>query len=202
MSGSCQSYVVSRVAVVGNGYVGSVVAACLAFLARQVIGVEAALDLVSEVYRPVLEQSFRGGVPDRRPALVKTGLVTAETIKYAANAFLATKIDFINEVAMICELVGADVVEVAAAMGLDSRIGPRFLNAGVGLAGSRFGKDLDELISTAADYGHDSFMLRAVTEVDGRRRKRRVAVVGSGDRRSNGSGRVSPGLNRLQGSSR
>lgn len=140
---------------------------------RVVLGSDShsALGLVTDVYLPVLEQSFRGGMPDRRPALVRTGLVTAETVKYAANAFLATKISFINEMAMICELVGADVVEVAAAIGLDSRIGPRFLNAGVGWGGSCFGKDLQELISTAADYGHEPPLLRAVTEVNGRQRK-------------------------------
>ena len=140
---------------------------------RVVLGSDSgsALDLVCEVYRPVLEQSFPGGAPDRRPALVRTGLLTAETVKYASNAFLATKISFINEMAMICELVGADVVEVATAIGLDSRIGSRFLDAGVGWGGSCFGKDLQELISTAVDYGHEPRLLQAVTDVNDRQRR-------------------------------
>jgi nucleotide sugar dehydrogenase len=132
---------------------------------------EPALDLVGEVYRPVLEQTFPGGKPGARPVLVRTGLLTAETVKYASNAFLATKISFINEIAIICELVGADVVEVATAIGLDSRIGSKFLEAGVGWGGSCFGKDLQELISTAADYGHHPRLLQAVAEVNDRQRQ-------------------------------
>jgi nucleotide sugar dehydrogenase len=129
-----------------------------------------AVELIRDVYRPVLEQSFPGGDPQRRPALVRTGLLTAETVKYASNAFLATKISFINEMATICELVGADVVEVATAIGLDSRIGPKFLDAGAGWGGSCFGKDLLELISTAADYGHEPLLLKAVSEINARQR--------------------------------
>jgi len=140
---------------------------------RVVLGSDSgsALELVREVYRPILEQSFVGGDPDRCPALIQTGLLSAETVKYASNAFLATKISFINEIAMICEFVGADVVEVATAIGLDSRIGPRFLDAGAGWGGSCFGKDLQELISTAMDYGHDPRLLQAVTEVNHRQRQ-------------------------------
>jgi UDPglucose 6-dehydrogenase len=128
-----------------------------------------ALDIVAEVYRPVLEQSFH----DRDlpcPPLVRTSLATAETVKYAANAFLAIKVSFINEVANICELVGADVVEVAAAIGLDSRIGPRFLDAGVGWGGSCFGKDLSALVSIAEDYGYTTQLLHAAIDVNQRQR--------------------------------
>jgi nucleotide sugar dehydrogenase len=131
---------------------------------------EDALDLVVEVYRPILEQSFPGGDPLRQPPLVRTGLATAETVKYTANAFLATKISFINEIAQICELVGADVREVAAAIGLDSRIGRKFLDAGVGWGGSCFGKDLAALIATAKEFGHESALLEAAVAVNVRQR--------------------------------
>ena len=128
-----------------------------------------ALDIVAEVYRPVLEQSFHDrDVPC--PPLVRTSLATAETVKYAANAFLATKVSFVNEMANICELVGADVVEVAAAIGLDSRIGPRFLDAGIGWGGSCFGKDLSALVSIAEDYGYRAQLLHAAIDVNHRQR--------------------------------
>src|SRR3712207_9099378 len=87
------------------------------------------------LYEPIIEQTFPTQV-DPRPKVtvpfVTTDLVSAEMIKYAANAFLATKISFINEIATICELVGADVSSVAHGIGLDERIGSRFLNAGIG----------------------------------------------------------------------
>ena len=138
---------------------------------RIVIGSEdeSALDLVEEIYRPVLEQDFEAG-RDIEPILVRTDLATAETIKYAANAFLATKISFINEVANIAERVGADVVDVARAIGLDDRIGQAFLGAGVGWGGSCFGKDLDALSATARDYGLEPLILEAVREVNLRQR--------------------------------
>jgi UDPglucose 6-dehydrogenase len=128
-----------------------------------------ALALVAETYRPILEQRFPGGEP-ALPPLVRTRLATAETVKYAANAFLATKISFINEIANICELVGADVVEVATAIGLDARIGPRFLEAGLGWGGSCFGKDLSALASIAGDYGYQADLLDAVIAVNQRQR--------------------------------
>jgi UDPglucose 6-dehydrogenase len=86
--------------------------------------------------------------------LLQTKLTTAEMIKYASNAFLATKISFANEIARLCDFVGADVTEVTAGMGLDTRIGGRFLDAGLGWGGSCFGKDLSALISTANEYGY------------------------------------------------
>jgi nucleotide sugar dehydrogenase len=143
---------------------------------RVVLGSDdpAALDVVAEVYRPVLDQAFPGGDRDRLPPLVRTGLLTAETVKYAANAFLAMKISFINEIANICEHVGADVSDVAAAIGLDPRIGRRFLFPGVGWGGSCFGKDLSELVSTAGDYGYDPLLLRAAIGVN--ERQRRIVV--------------------------
>ncbi|HET6793434.1 MAG TPA: UDP-glucose/GDP-mannose dehydrogenase family protein, partial [Acidimicrobiales bacterium] len=130
-----------------------------------------AIEEVAAVYEPILRQSFPGGRPGRLPGLVRTGLTTAETAKYASNAFLATKVSFINEIAGICEAVGADVNEVASAMGLDSRIGGAFLRAGVGWGGSCFGKDLTELMATATDCGRDPRLLRAVRDVNhGQRR--------------------------------
>jgi UDPglucose 6-dehydrogenase len=125
-----------------------------------------AVEQVVELYRPILEQSFNGGRRDRMPVLVRTALTSAETVKYASNAFLALKVSFVNEIANICELVGADVTEVAYALGLDDRIGPRFLDSGVGWGGSCFGKDLGELVAAAADHGYDARLLRAVTDVN------------------------------------
>ena len=138
---------------------------------RVVIGSEddRALDVVESIYRPVLSQDFSTG-RDLAPTLVRTDLATAETIKYAANAFLATKISFINEIAGIAERVGADVIGVADAIGLDHRIGRAFLGAGVGWGGSCFGKDLDALSATARDYGLDPLILEAVREVNIRQR--------------------------------
>jgi UDPglucose 6-dehydrogenase len=125
-----------------------------------------AVELMQRLYRPILDREFAedktlGPVP-----FVVTDLSSAEMIKYAANAFLATKISFINEVANICERVGADVTQVARGMGLDSRIGTKFLNAGLGWGGSCFPKDVSALVHTAADYGHETKILKAVIEVN------------------------------------
>jgi nucleotide sugar dehydrogenase len=140
---------------------------------RVVIGSddEAALDLVTTVYQPILDQTFPGGDAGRRAPIVRTTLATAETVKYASNAFLATKISFINEISNICELVGADVSEVATALGLDARIGSRFLEAGIGWGGSCFGKDLSALITAAEQYGYESSLLRAAVAVNARQRR-------------------------------
>jgi UDPglucose 6-dehydrogenase len=91
-------------------------------------------------------------------------------IKYAANSFLATKISFINEVANICDRVGADVTQVAEGIGLDSRIGNKFLQAGIGWGGSCFPKDVSALVHTADDYGYDAQLLKAAVEVNSRQR--------------------------------
>ncbi|MDP9412097.1 MAG: nucleotide sugar dehydrogenase, partial [Actinomycetota bacterium] len=103
---------------------------------------------------------------------VTTDLASAEMIKYAANAFLATKISFINEVANLCELVGADVSEVATGMGLDGRIGPRFLSAGIGWGGSCFPKDVAALRAVAREYDYEPILLDATVTVNERQRKR------------------------------
>jgi UDPglucose 6-dehydrogenase len=130
------------------------------------------LAVMHELYRPLVEQSFEPppGVP--RPAglarvpMVATTLTSAEMIKYAANAFLAMKIGFANEIANICEHVGAEAPEVMAGIGLDSRIGAKFLSPGVGWGGSCFGKDVLALLHTAREYGYDSRLLRASIEVN------------------------------------
>jgi UDPglucose 6-dehydrogenase len=121
---------------------------------------------VAELYQPVLDQSFDGGRRRHRPALITTGLASAEMIKYAANAFLATKISFANEIAQLCELVGADVREVLPAIGADQRVGKAFLNPGVGWGGSCFGKDVAGLISTGQEYGYTPLMLQATVEIN------------------------------------
>ena len=92
-------------------------------------------------------------------------------IKYASNAFLATKISFANEIARLCEFVGADITEVTAGMGLDTRIGGRFLDAGLGWGGSCFGKDLSALVSTAEEYGYRPRILEGSIAVNQAQRK-------------------------------
>jgi nucleotide sugar dehydrogenase len=126
----------------------------------------AALERVADLYRPILEQGFEGGRRDRLPDLVRTNLTSAETLKYASNAFLALKVSFVNEIANICELTGGDITLIAEGLGLDPRIGRRFLDAGVGWGGSCFGKDVGELIAVAADHGYDARLLRAARDVN------------------------------------
>jgi len=104
------------------------------------------------------------------PAMIITDLPTAEMIKYASNAFLATKISFINEIANICEKTGADVSVVARGMGLDHRISPHFLNAGIGFGGSCFPKDVKALIHTAKVNGINPLMLTSTIEVNERQK--------------------------------
>jgi UDPglucose 6-dehydrogenase len=115
---------------------------------------EEAAKIVEEVNRPF-------GVP-----VYKTDIRSAEMIKYASNAFLATKISFINEIANICERVGADVEQVAFGMGLDKRIGPDFLKAGIGYGGSCFPKDTKALIQIAGNVEYDFELLKGVINVN------------------------------------
>jgi UDPglucose 6-dehydrogenase len=112
-------------------------------------------------------------LPLRSPIVI-TDLRTAEMIKYASNAFLATKISFINEIANICEELGADVTEVAAGMGFDDRIGPRFLRAGLGYGGSCFPKDVQALTYMAQSMNVPPRILDAVTTTNNERRMRLV----------------------------
>jgi UDPglucose 6-dehydrogenase len=127
-------------------------------------------DAVVELYRPLLDAE-QGGTG--AGALVRTDVESAEMVKLASNAFLATKISFINEIANVCEETGADVVEVARGMGLDARIGPKFLQAGIGFGGSCFPKDVDSLKQLAGNSGYHFQLLTAVIEVN-ELQKRRV----------------------------
>ena len=131
-----------------------------------------ALEIATDMYRPILDQRIPGDVGHREVVpLLQTKLTTAEMIKYASNAFLATKISFANEIARLCEFVGADITEVTAGMGLDTRIGGRFLDAGLGWGGSCFGKDLSALVSTAEEYGYRPRILEGSIAVNQAQRK-------------------------------
>jgi UDPglucose 6-dehydrogenase len=127
-------------------------------------------DATVGLYRPLLAQTH-GGAGDGE--LVRTDVASAEMVKLASNAFLATKISFINEIANVCEETGADVVEVARGMGLDARIGSKFLQAGIGFGGSCFPKDVDALKQLAGNSGYHFQLLNAVIEVN-ELQKRRV----------------------------
>src|SRR5919198_1156643 len=114
--------------------------------------------------------------PLERPMII-TDVPSAEMIKYASNAFLATKISFVNVIANICELAGADIAGVVKGMGLDPRIGPAFLGAGLGYGGSCFPKDTESLVHTAAGLGVDFVLLRAAVEVNAERAGHFVRMI-------------------------
>jgi UDPglucose 6-dehydrogenase len=114
--------------------------------------------------------------PLERPMII-TDVPSAEMIKYASNAFLATKISFMNAVANICELAGADVSQVMKGVGLDSRIGAAFLQAGLGYGGSCFPKDTDSLIHTAGALGYDFALLRSVVDINRNRARHFVSMM-------------------------
>ena len=149
---------------------------------RVVIGADEpqTAEVLYTLYRPILDQTFQppsflprpegvGGVP-----LISTDLASAELIKYAANAFLALKISYINEIGQLSEKVGADIAQVARGIGLDARIGTRFLQAGIGWGGSCFGKDTAALVSTASEYALEMPIVKAAREVNRRQRERVV----------------------------
>ena len=149
---------------------------------RVVIGADdpRTAEVLYTLYRPILDQTFQpppflprpdrvGGVP-----LISTDLASAELIKYAANAFLALKISYINEIGQLAEKVGADISQVARGIGLDARIGTRFLQAGIGWGGSCFGKDTAALVSTASEYGLDMSIVKAARHVNQHQRERVV----------------------------
>jgi len=131
---------------------------------RIVVGTESdrARAVLAEVYRPLFL---------RETPIVRTGLESAEMIKYAANAFLATKITFINEIADLCERTGADVQQVAKGIGLDGRIGAKFLHPGPGYGGSCFPKDTQALAKTAQDHGVALGIVSAVVGVNEARKR-------------------------------
>jgi UDPglucose 6-dehydrogenase len=109
--------------------------------------------------------------------VVRTDVASAEMVKLASNAFLATRISFVNEIANVCELVGADVVEVARGMGLDHRLGKHFLRAGIGFGGSCFPKDVSALKQLAGNSGYHFQLLSAVIEVNELQKRRVVAKL-------------------------
>ncbi|MCT7985076.1 UDP-glucose/GDP-mannose dehydrogenase family protein [Laspinema sp. A4] len=133
-----------------------------------------ALKMMEELYQPIIQRKFAEDASLPPVPVVLTDISSAEMIKYAANAFLATKISFINEIANVCDRVGADVVQVAKGMGLDSRIGTKFLQAGIGWGGSCFPKDVSAMVHTADDYGYDAQLLKAAIEVN--KRQRQIAI--------------------------
>jgi UDPglucose 6-dehydrogenase len=146
---------------------------------RIVVGTEdqRARDVLAEIYRPL----YLNAAP-----IIYVGRRTAELIKYAANAFLATKITFINEIADLCENVGADVQEVARGIGLDNRIGGKFLHAGPGYGGSCFPKDTIALVKTAQDAGSPLRIVETVAAVNDQRKRamaRKVAAALGGELR-------------------
>lgn len=145
---------------------------------RIVIGTDAprAADVLSRLYRTILDQTF-APPPDllapadcAKPHLLATTTTSAELIKYAANAFLAVKISYINEIAGLAEKVGADINEVAQGIGLDKRIGTQYLKAGLGWGGSCFGKDTKAIAYTAAQYGQPMDIVKAAVQANYRQR--------------------------------
>ncbi len=137
---------------------------------RVVVGVESdrAAGVMNDIYRPLFLRDF---------PVVTTDIASAEMIKYAANAFLATKITFINEIAMLCERVGADVKEVSKGIGLDGRIGNKFLHAGPGYGGSCFPKDTSALARIGQEHGVPMRITEAVIAVNDAVRRRMVDKV-------------------------
>jgi len=141
---------------------------------RVVIGSEdtRAIDTLTNLYRPILNQDFPPPAFLPRPdglsavSVVTCDLASAELIKYAANSFLALKISYMNEIAHLTEKVGADITQVARGIGLDSRIGPRFLQAGIGWGGSCFGKDTAALVAISKEYGMSMPIVQAARDVN------------------------------------
>jgi UDPglucose 6-dehydrogenase len=144
-----------------------------------------AIAMLSELYRPLLNQDFTPPSFLPRPEgfsaapLVTTDLASAEMIKYAANAFLTVKISFINEMASLAEKVGADVRQISRGIGLDSRIGPRFLQAGLGWGGSCFGKDTSALVCMGNEYGTKLHIVEAARHVNCLQRERALETLQS-----------------------
>lgn len=141
---------------------------------RIVIGSEdkQSVTRLKALFAPLLQQDFPAPLGLPRPAgltsvpVLVCDLTSAEMVKYAANAFLALKISYINEVAHLAQKVGADVNAIATGMGMDKRIGPRFLNAGIGWGGSCFGKDTAALVATAQDYKLEMPIIQAARDVN------------------------------------
>jgi UDPglucose 6-dehydrogenase len=142
---------------------------------------------IADFMRPdrIVVGAFEGSDGDRVAALyegidsqtVRTSVPSAEMVKLASNAFLTTRVSFINEIANVCELVGADVTDVAEGIGLDHRLGPHFLRAGIGWGGSCFGKDVSALKQLAGNSGYHFQLLSAVIEVNELQKRRVIAKL-------------------------
>jgi len=133
---------------------------------------------MKELYGPIINQDFdyaraNSHKKEKVPVLI-TDSTSSELIKYASNSFLASKISFINEIANLCERIGANILDVTYGMGLDSRIGTRFMKAGIGWGGSCFPKDVRALSYTAEEYGAGANILNAVIHVNNQQRFRVV----------------------------
>jgi len=146
------------------------------FPERLVIGSKSkkAIEIMKELYRSIINQDFDYAVnnthrKEKVPVLI-TDSTSSELIKYSSNAFLAAKISFINEIANICERVGANILDVTYGMGLDSRIGSGFMKAGIGWGGSCFPKDVRALSHTAEEYGSTANILNSVIQVNNHQR--------------------------------
>src|ERR671920_397268 len=198
-----------RIAMIGTGYVGLVSGACFSEFGVSVTCVDKDTGKVERlrrgeipIYEPGLDQLVTSNVGAGREharnvlgalyrplylletPMVFTTLESAELIKYAANAFLATKITFINEIADLCESVGADVQDIARGIGLDGRIGRKFLHAGPGFGGSCFPKDCQALIRTAEIAKRPLAIVDTVLRVNDARKRRmadRIAQACGGD---------------------
>ena len=136
-----------------------------------------ALDSLYEVYDPLLAGERDASGTDRTVPVVETGLREAEMIKYANNAFLASKVSLINELGNVCKCYGVDAYEVADAIGLDDRIGAKFLRSGIGWGGSCFPKDLSALITAARDAGYEPELLEAAVRVNDRQPERLLELL-------------------------
>lgn len=137
---------------------------------RIVIGAES--DRAVEALKGIYSRQIEGNTP-----VLVTGIETAEMIKYASNAFLAAKISFVNELADLCEKRGVDICNVTRGMGLDSRIGPHFLNPGPGFGGSCFPKDVKAILALSSRYGCESLMLRSILDVNEHQKRRMVEKI-------------------------
>lgn len=188
---------------------------------RIVIGVEReeVANQLREIYRPILEQTFNCPVHSecthaQKPAWIVTDTNSSELIKHASNSFLAMKISFINMVADLCEAVGADVTKVALGMGMDPRIGPAFLNPGIGFGGFCFPKDVQAFVRIASKAGCDFSLLKEVEAINKRRierfvekvrqelwviRGRKIAVFGLAFKPNTDDVRFSPAIELIRG---
>ena len=150
--------------------------------ARIIIGVESdrAKDIITALYMPIIERKIKlQGMPDVKEKLpvIYTDIKTAELIKQVANAFLATKLSFINAIANVCELVGVDIDDVVLALGYDPRIGREYLQAGIGFGGSCLPKDLNGFIEMCSELGYSFDLLKEVNRINQEQREKFIYKI-------------------------